>query len=53
MLLDIDHIACSSMQFNKHIEIMKSLDYQPEFLEKKRQEFIHKTSSTQYFFGGS
>jgi len=34
MLLDIDHIACSSMQFNKHIEIMKSLDYQPEFLEK-------------------
>jgi len=49
MLLDIDHIACSSMQFDKHIEIMKSLGYQPEFLEKNVKNLSIKRPLLSFF----
>lgn len=34
MIIKIDHIAVSSRDFNRHINILKSLGYKPQFVEK-------------------
>lgn len=34
MIIKIDHIAISSMSFEKHVEILKSVGYKPAFMEK-------------------
>lgn len=34
MIIQIDHVSISSMDFAKHIRIMKSLGYEPVFIEK-------------------
>lgn len=34
MIIKIDHIAISSMSFEKHVDILKSVGYKPAFMEK-------------------
>ena len=33
MIIKIDHIAISSMSFEKHVDILKSVGYNPAFME--------------------
>ena len=33
MIIQIDHVAMSSMNFEEHIKIMNSLNYKPQFIE--------------------